>query len=77
VNTCLSVIELATFDRETWRIACALVRRHGNKATIQAQKATAACLAERDLTCALANMFVAEAITVLLKDKPGEGGRVH
>jgi hypothetical protein len=42
----VSVIELATFDRETWQVACALVRRHGSKATIQAQMATAACLAK-------------------------------
>jgi hypothetical protein len=68
---------LATFDRETWCIACTLIRRHGRKATAQAAKATEACLAEKNLDGALACMWVAEAITVLLADKPEDGEHIH
>jgi hypothetical protein len=67
---------LATFDRETWFIACTLIRRHGGKATVQAAKATDACLANLD--GALACMWVAaEAVMVLLADKPEDGERIH
>ncbi|HEV8573557.1 MAG TPA: hypothetical protein VGR43_02510 [Dehalococcoidia bacterium] len=40
-------------------------------------KATDACLAERNLDGALACMWVAEAVTILLADKPEDGERIH
>jgi hypothetical protein len=67
----------ATFDRETWCTASTLIRRHGTKATAQAAKATLACLAEKNLDGALACMWVAEAVTFLLADKPEDGERIH
>jgi hypothetical protein len=73
----VSVARLATFDRKTWRTACTLIRRHGRKATAQAVKATDACLADKDIDGALACLWVAEAVTVLLADKPEDGERIH
>lgn len=73
----VSVARLATFDRQTWRTACTLIRRHGRKATAQAVKATDACLAEKNLDGALACMWVAEAVTILLADKPEDGEWIH
>jgi hypothetical protein len=71
------VPRLMSFDRETWQVACALVRRHGAKAMFQSAKATEVCLAHQDLDGALTNMWVAKAVMVLLMDKPRRGERVH
>jgi hypothetical protein len=71
------VPRLISFDRETWQVACALVRRHGAKAMFQSAKATEVCLAHQDLDGALANMWVTEAVMVLLTDTPGRGEWVH
>jgi hypothetical protein len=54
-----------------------LIRQHGSKATLQAVKATDACLAERDLDAALDCMMIAEAVQVLLTDRPEEGEKIH
>jgi hypothetical protein len=70
-------VRLHTFAPETWRIACTLIRTHGSKAKVRAEKATEACLAEKDLDGALECMWVAEAITVLLEEEPKEGERIH
>jgi hypothetical protein len=71
------VPRLISFDRETWQVACALVRRHGAKAMFQSAKATEACLAHQGLDGALANMWVTEAVMVLLQDKPRKREKVH
>jgi hypothetical protein len=71
------MVRLYTFDPETWRIACTLIRTHGGKARAQAEKATEACLAGKDLDGALECMWVAEAVTVLLEEQPKEGERIH
>jgi hypothetical protein len=71
------VARLTTFSRETWCTACTLIRQHGSKATLQAVKATDACLAERDLDAALDCMMIAEAVQVLLTDRPEEGEMIH
>jgi hypothetical protein len=71
------VPRLISFDRETWQVACALVRRHGAKAMFQSAKATEVCLAHQDLDGALANMWVTEAVMVFLTDTPGRGEWVH
>jgi hypothetical protein len=68
---------LATFDRDTWRTACTLIHRHGSRATAPAVNATDACLLEKNLGGALACMWVAEAVTILLADKPEGGERIH
>jgi hypothetical protein len=72
-----AIATLATFDRETWRTASTLIRQHGRKATEQATKATLVCLAEKNLDGALACMWVVEAVTFLLADKPEDGERIH
>jgi hypothetical protein len=71
------VVRLYTFDPETWRIACTLIRAHGRKAKVQAEKATEACLAEKNLDGALECMWVAEAVSVLLEERPKEGEQIH
>jgi hypothetical protein len=68
---------LYTFNPETWRIACTLIQAHGRKAKVQAEKATEACLAEKNLGGALECMWVTEAVSVLLDERPKEGERVH
>jgi hypothetical protein len=70
-------VRLYTFNPETWRVACTLVEVHGAKARAQAEKATVACLAGKDLNGALECMCVAEAIAVLLEDQPKEGECIH
>jgi hypothetical protein len=71
------MVTLHTFGPETWRMACTLVRAHGKKAKAQAEKATQACLADKDLTGALECMWVAEAVSVLLEEQPNKGERIH
>jgi hypothetical protein len=67
----------ATFDRETWCTACALIERHGGNAKVHAAKATDARLAGKDLVGALDCILVAEAVTILLEDEPKDGERIH
>jgi hypothetical protein len=68
---------LATFDRDVWCTACALIEQHGGNAMVRAAKATDACLAEKDLNGALACMQVAEAVYMLLTEQPEHGERIH
>jgi hypothetical protein len=68
---------LATYDRDVWCTACALIEQHGGKAMVRAAKAADACLAEKDLNGALTCMQVAEAVYVLLTEQPEHGERIH
>jgi hypothetical protein len=68
---------LANFDRETWRIAYTLTRRHGGDAPGQVAKARKACLAEKNFGGAIACKWVADAITVLIAEKPEDGEYIH
>jgi hypothetical protein len=43
----------------------------------ESAKATESCLSIQDLDGAVANMWVAKAVMVLLEDKPGTNERVH
>jgi hypothetical protein len=54
-----------------------LIHQHGTGATVQAVKRTDERFAAKDLEGALACMLVAEAVGVLLTDKPEDGERVH
>jgi hypothetical protein len=67
----------SAFDRDTWRTACELVRKHGRNATTQACRHTDERIAERDLSGVLTCILVAEAVKLLLTDHPQTGERIH
>jgi hypothetical protein len=68
---------LTAFDRDTLQTACELIRDHGKNATVQAFRRTDERVAQRDLTGVLACVLVAEAVKLMLKERPEAGECIH